>query len=267
MKSKINFVIDAVMLIVGSAMAGIGLLMKYALLPGRERNVLYGRPVDLYFLNLDRHEWGAVHLILGYVMIGLLVLHIVLHWKTIICLYRKLIANRKLRNIIAVLFVVISLLFLIFAFFIDIEVRDTGPGMGQHGGRRFETQSHIPRESGHAQEAPQAGHRTVSPESPAEPSGREGEVHEHRTDPDHEHENVHEHADSDIRVRGSMTLAEVSQTYDIPVDSLLSGLGLTQQLSGHTQLGHLRRRHGFHMTDVENIILQYRKNQGTPKTR
>jgi len=36
-KSKLNFVIDAVMFLVLMAMAGLGFLMNYVLIPGKER--------------------------------------------------------------------------------------------------------------------------------------------------------------------------------------------------------------------------------------
>ena len=83
MKGKLNFIIDALMFLLMVAMTGLGFLMKYILVPGKDRPSKFGRQVDLYFMDLDRHEWGKIHLILGFVLLGLLVLHIVLHWKSI----------------------------------------------------------------------------------------------------------------------------------------------------------------------------------------
>lgn len=57
-RAKVNLIIDAFLLIQLMAMAGIGFLIKYILVPGEERNLLYGRDVELSFLGLTRHDWG-----------------------------------------------------------------------------------------------------------------------------------------------------------------------------------------------------------------
>ena len=90
-KSKVSFVIDALMFLCMMAIAGIGFLMKFVLIPGKERWVKYGRNVDLYLLGMDRHEWGTIHLVIGFILLGLLVLHIILHWKMILAMYHRFI--------------------------------------------------------------------------------------------------------------------------------------------------------------------------------
>jgi hypothetical protein len=67
-KSRINFLIDVVMFLMMMAIAGIGFLMKYVLVPGSERWEKYGSNVDLFLWGWDRHQWGALHLILGYIL-------------------------------------------------------------------------------------------------------------------------------------------------------------------------------------------------------
>ncbi|MEJ5330464.1 MAG: hypothetical protein WHT07_09960 [Desulfobaccales bacterium] len=64
-RAKLNFVIDALMFLCMAAIAGLGFLMKYVLVPGRETPLLYGRRVDLFFLGLDRHAWGPSTCIWG----------------------------------------------------------------------------------------------------------------------------------------------------------------------------------------------------------
>ncbi len=44
------------------AIVGIGMLIKFILLPGKEAAVVYGRKVDLLLFGLDRHAWGTIHL-------------------------------------------------------------------------------------------------------------------------------------------------------------------------------------------------------------
>ena len=62
---KWNYLIDAGLFICMMAIAGIGLLMKYVVLPGREVNLIYGNQTDLLFLGLDRHQWGSIHFIIS----------------------------------------------------------------------------------------------------------------------------------------------------------------------------------------------------------
>lgn len=125
-KSKINFTIDSLMLIIMMAIAGIGFLIKFILIPGRERWLLYGTNVELFWLGFDRHEWGTIHLWLGYILLFLLLLHMVLHVKWIINTYTRTIANSVLKNICAFLFVILCFVFILFSFFTTPVVEDSG---------------------------------------------------------------------------------------------------------------------------------------------
>jgi hypothetical protein len=134
-KSKTNFVIDALMFLCMMAMVGIGFLMKFVLIPGKDRWVIYGRNVELYSFGMDRHQWGTVHLILGFILLGLLVLHIILHWKMILHLYRCLIQSHIARRIIASLFIIVCVILLISPLILKPEVQELGrgEGRGRHG--------------------------------------------------------------------------------------------------------------------------------------
>jgi len=131
-KSKVNFVIDALMFLCMMAITGTGFLMKFVLIPGQERWVKYGRNVELLLLGIDRHEWGAIHLVLGFILLGLLVIHIILHWKMILGLYRKLIGSQSTRRIIAAVFIIVCLIGLISPFIVKPEVQEPGQGEGRH---------------------------------------------------------------------------------------------------------------------------------------
>jgi len=135
-KSKINLIIDALMLLCVAAITGIGLLIKYVLVPGQARWAIYGRNVELFFWGLDRHQWGTVHLTIGLVLITLLILHIILHWTMILAIYRCLILNRLIRRIIVVVLICLTALFLVFSCFVKPEVREGGRGREQ-GWRGF----------------------------------------------------------------------------------------------------------------------------------
>jgi len=132
MKPKINFIVDALMFLCMAAIGGIGLLIKYVLIAGKDRWVEYGRNVDLQLFGLDRHEWGNIHLVLGYVLFGLLAIHIFIHWKAIVCLCRCTIKWSLVRIISVLAFVFISLCFIVIPFIIKPEILEIEKGNGRH---------------------------------------------------------------------------------------------------------------------------------------
>ena len=133
-KGKLNFLIDALMFLCMAALAGIGFLMKYVLIPGKEAWAVYGKKVELSWLGLDRHAWGAVHLYLAFLLLGLLLLHIILHWQMIIGLFHKCIPPMNLRDEVAIVFVILCAALLFFPFFIQPGVEDSEPGKGRDRG-------------------------------------------------------------------------------------------------------------------------------------
>ena len=129
-KAKINLIVDSLLFLSIAAIVGIGLLMKYVLVPGYQRWEMYARNVDLLFRGLDRHDWGAVHYVIGLVFLALLVLHVVLHWGMIISISRKLIPNRLARRLLAVMLVTSAILLTAFSAFVKPEVQERGRGTG-----------------------------------------------------------------------------------------------------------------------------------------
>jgi hypothetical protein len=97
-KVWLNFVIDAAMFFSLTGIALMGLVIKYVLPPGsggggRGRGGLsHGAET---FLGLNRHEWGSVHYSLALILLGLLVLHLLLHWSWIKCRLQALWPGKK----------------------------------------------------------------------------------------------------------------------------------------------------------------------------
>ncbi len=128
-KSKFNFVIDALMFLVIMAMAGLGFLMKYVLVPGRERWVKYGRNVNLTLFGWDRHDWGDIHLDLGLIFLGLLTLHVILHWRQIVGLFQGIVPPER-RPLVLLVFVLLAISLIYFPFLLSPEVGAVGRGLG-----------------------------------------------------------------------------------------------------------------------------------------
>ena len=131
-KAKLNLVIDAVLMLCIAAIAGIGLLIKFVLVPGYRRWQIYGRNVNLSFWGLDRHQWGTIHLVIGCVFLALLVLHIILHWEVIVGLSCK--PNHLLRLIVVIILMCLSIFLVIFPYFVKPDVWEQGQGQNRRGG-------------------------------------------------------------------------------------------------------------------------------------
>lgn len=128
--NKINLIIDIAMFVIMMAIAGIGLMLKYVLLAGYKVNEVYGEHFDLKFAHLDRHEWGSIHLLLGYILLILLVLHLLFHYKMIVCLWCKTFNNKLSGSIFAVSLLIIACLLLVGPLFITPQVSSKGRFLG-----------------------------------------------------------------------------------------------------------------------------------------
>lgn len=118
-KAKVNLIIDGLMFLLVMALTGTGYIRKYILLSGSASRALYGQKLHMNFLGINRDGWAEIHLFLGYILIGLVFLHIILHWKQIKSIYNKLIPNPNVRKIVTVLFIIISILLLILPFILQ----------------------------------------------------------------------------------------------------------------------------------------------------
>ena len=145
-RAKLNFIIDIFMFICMMLVANIGFLIKFTLIPGREARKIYGRNVDLFLFGMDRHQWGTLHLYIGFILLGLLVVHLLLHWKMIRTLYRQLIPSPKIRKRGCWIFVIVSIFLMVFPFLVNPKAVDRGSRKAYHSGSKIykgQTQSPI----------------------------------------------------------------------------------------------------------------------------
>lgn len=224
-------------------MTGMGLLIKYILVPGSKRWDMYGRNVDLTFLGLDRHGWGTVHLIIAVLFIALLVLHIILHWRCLINYIYKAGVKKVMAIPVISMFGFILLIMILFPLMADIKVTELGDGRDRF--LHDNIQSDVP--------AADRDRQVISREI----TGKGSE-----SDYDSPGENLtgteHHDIDPDIEVLGSMSIINVSMKYNVPVSHIIKELDLPYSVSGNEQLGRLRRLYGFKMSDIELIIHKYR---------
>ncbi|MFO8015403.1 MAG: DUF4405 domain-containing protein [Phycisphaerae bacterium] len=137
-KPRLNLLIDIVMTVLMAAIAGLGFLINWVLIPGEERPAVYGSRPDLYWLGLDRHEWGDVHLTLGVALLVLLVLHVALHWSQVVGIWRRMVASGAVRVALALALLVLVVASMAFPAFIKPEVVEDARGGGRGGRGRSE---------------------------------------------------------------------------------------------------------------------------------
>ncbi len=125
-KSKLIFVIDALMFLVMTALAGLGLLIKYVLVPGREAWTKWGRQMEITWLGLDRHAWVEVLLYLAFLLLGLFILHVMLHGKMLRALLIRFISQPVSRLGVALVFLVVAMILLALPLLVTPEVNEIG---------------------------------------------------------------------------------------------------------------------------------------------
>jgi hypothetical protein len=76
-RSKLNFIIDLLLLIVTAGVVYTGLIISFVLKPGFGCRNLHGWTL----WGLRRHDYGDIHVCLSIAMIVLCGIHLGLHWK------------------------------------------------------------------------------------------------------------------------------------------------------------------------------------------
>jgi len=191
-KAKINFTIDVLMFVMMAAIGGIGLLIKYSLISGKDQWKVYSSNVELTLWGWDRHQWGSLHLILGIILFGLLLLHILFHWKQIKGLFRHLILHTTSRIILTVVLIAIALALLIFGLVIPRDVVTLKKGEGHYREYRVERNS-----------TPLLEKSVKQMEESSSPDTRDISHHEEN----------HRNRKYSIVVNGSMTLKQAADAY------------------------------------------------------
>jgi hypothetical protein len=223
-KSKLNLSIDIVMFIVMTIIAGIGFMIKYVLVPGFKRNEIYGKDVDLYFWGLDRHQWGTIHLIFGFVLLFLLFLHIVFHWKVIKVIYKRMVQRKQWRSVFVLIFLFAGMLFAIGPLLVKPEIKESAARHSNYQNQHDDGYDY---------------NKTDSNES--------------------NRQNISDSDDySGIEVYGFMTLKEVADEYKIDITELCEYLGIPASYE-REKLGWLRKMYGLHMSDIRKYIYSQQK--------
>lgn len=240
-RDVINLILDLLMFLALAFIAGIGFLMKYVLPPGRERVAKYGANLNLFLFGWDRHQWGTIHLVVAYILLGLLCLHIILHWNFIKAILKKAAPSLVVRRLGVAGICALGFLLMFFSFFIEPEKREgdshhrnvhssffSGLGLGSESWK-----SETPRGRGDRREM--AGDRDEEEKRSKAPQ-------------------VGDDPDGHELLRGKTTLAEAAQLYGISSPEAKKRLGIPDEVSDSKTLGRLRKIHGFTMAQARALL-------------
>jgi hypothetical protein len=239
-KSKLNLIIDLILLILMMPITGIGFLMKYVLVAGFERNMLYGNNVELLFWGQTRHQWGSIHLILSVLFLLLLFLHIILHWKMIVGIFRRMIPNKTIRILLVGLISVTALLSISFPLFVKPEQVEKEPlHRNEHHNNTLSLGDSLKKESAREND-------TLS---------IHGNQKANQGNKRHHHSSTEE-----IEVFGNQTLQFVADKYKVPVSVIAADLKVPETLF-EEKLGRIKKQYPFTMDDVRASISNYKKRK------
>ncbi len=241
-KSKLNLVIDLVLFLLMMPIAGMGLLIKYVLIPGNLQNEIYGRSVNLEFLGLDRHQWGTVHLGLSLLFLILLVLHIVLHWRMISAISQRMIPDLRLRRFVTFLFVVSSIIFIAFPLMVQPSVSEKElKYKNRVKVSSVDADSQLPKDifGNYSQSAEEM---VIQPDENPESNEKQQSI------------------DDKYRINGKETLTEVAHRHGVPINILAADLEIPANLA-QERLGRLKKRYSFQIDDVRKSIAEYKKRE------
>lgn len=232
-KPRVNLIIDFIMLLNMMALAGIGFLIKYVLLPGYKASEVYGNNSDLFFWGLDRHQWGAIHLYVALFLVFLLLLHIIFHWDMVVCILKKMVHGKTARIFVLLAAGLISIILALGPFFLKPEVRQMEK-VHQHG-RHAET---IIQDQGNIQDQLQNQGQllpqvTANPEERSSDSGRN-------------------HFD-ELDIDGTMSLNDISEKFGIGVEKLAFVIGVPADKADE-RIGRLKKVYGFDINDLKEYV-------------
>ncbi len=224
-RTAVNMAIDAAGLVAFVLLLSTGLLVRYQLPPGSGElghggfgHGAQGRPITLLW-GLSRHQWGDIHYWLALVLVAILAIHVVLHWKWVVCVVRgrQTDASGKRLTLGVVGLAGVVLLGL------------------------------LPLVSSTQQVPRSVLQRGVTTDPTAADTGdRENAAgsSEHRQ----------QRGGGSGSLRGSMTLREAAEQYGADVSLVAQRLGLPEDVSPDERLGRLGQQYGFRVGDVRRAL-------------
>lgn len=229
-RPTLNFLIDLVAFVAFAFLTTTGILTRYLLPPGS------GRWATLWGLN--RHQWGDLHFWVAVVLLGVLAIHLVLHWRWILCIVKGKRPDTSGWRVGLGLVGLIGLLGLAAApLLAPVE------------------QTAVPRQVGGAMPEAQAPRSTQG--GTAAPGGQGAQARRAEAVPNAGTQRPPESASSES-IRGAMTLRQVAESTGVPLEQLIVGLRLPPAVDPDERIGRMRKRFDVSPDDVRRVVNDYR---------
>ena len=232
-RPRLNFLIDSVAFVAFVFLTTTGILTRYVLPPGS------GRFVTLW--GLDRHGWGDIHFWIAVVLLGVLALHLVLHWRWVACMVRGQQSEASGSRVALGVVGLAGLLALAAAPLLTPVERTGEPRQ-------------LSRWSPPAIPAPQNPQPRETTEEAYPPLMKERAQDPQERQPNRAPEFKGTGAES---IRGSMTLRQVAEATGVPLGHLVKQLGLPRGFDPDERIGRIRKQYDISPDDVRRVVKEY----------
>lgn len=230
-KSNLNFIIDAILLILLSGILGVGLLIKYVLLTGHEKVELFGANIEQTIFGLDRHQWGDIHLYVGFAFLILMILHIIFHWRMILSMFNKLFEKLVLKKTLSSVFLSVCVLLILLPLFLKPVA-----GPVQYGERNMTKNGKIIGETYSVNIV------------------KDTIITNTHTSKIHRNQKETSHRNTSLGIRGYMTLKQVCNQFGLSTSSLKAKLNIDNSISDDTPLSKIRQQYSIKMSKINDVI-------------
>jgi hypothetical protein len=170
-----------------------------------------------YFLGLHRHDWGTIHFYLSIAFTGLVIIHLIFSWKWITAKAKQIFKNSWSSLLTLTLIIALASPFIIWSLWPKYS-----PAFADYGLR--------PRNSS----VPLSVYR--------EAAGNDQQVY------------LEQDGDNYILITGQTTLDDVERATGISAVVFKEKLGLPKRIKPEETLGRLKKRYGFELQDIRDII-------------
>lgn len=194
-RTHLNFIIDIIAFVGFVMLTTTGVLMRYILPPGSGRYSTIWR--------LDRHQWGDIHFWISIVFFSILTLHLVLHWRWIMCVVTgKPREGSGFRLGLGIVGFITVIALALSPLLTPVERDFSRRGSSFSSDHNFKGTS----------------------------------------------------------ITGSMSLIDVEETTGVPAGYIIKSLNLPTSISIKEKLGRLKRKYGFEIHHVREIVKEYKNS-------
>jgi len=130
--SRLYLIVDLGMALFLLLSVGAGLILKFVFILTPAKATIFGTLANSRLLGMTKHNWGQIHFAFTLAFISILLLHIILHWKTAVTLFKKSFTSLLGRTIIIGVFIILFLVLIVGPFLIAPRQKSLQPHFRNH---------------------------------------------------------------------------------------------------------------------------------------